>query len=284
MPIVAELPDLTLAFLQKRPDSAARTLETLSATAAAEVLDSVPVRIAAPVVAAMSAVSAARCAQSLPAEVVGAICTSIPWADAAALLRQLDAARRDSILSTLPATMARRFRRSLAYAVESVGAWVELDVPSIVEDRTVSEAQRILAASAGYAASHLLVTNEHQMYTGAVPLAALLTASPTAGLATLADRTCRAVRDSASLASISKSHAWDALTLLPVINHRGELLGGITRRTLNHAIGGVSPASSGAHASLTAELLKAYLQAGEGLLRLLLASPASQPDEARGEP
>jgi Mg/Co/Ni transporter MgtE len=282
---VAELPELTLAYLQQRPESAARALETVAAADSAEVLQRVPVRIAAPVVAAMTAVSAAHCAVRLPPDAAAAICAALPWADASALLRQIDDTHRETILRQLPAGMARRFRRSLVYADDTVGAWIDMDVPSIVEDRTVTEATRIIAQSAGYAASHLLLTNDHQIYTGVVPLAALLAASPTAGLATLADRECRPVRDSASLASISRSREWDSITLLPVINHRGELLGGIARRTLSRALSTTQAAPPGAQASLPAELFKAYLHAGEGLLRLLLADSAADGREVtRGEP
>ena len=282
---MAELPELTLTFLQRQPASAARTLELLAPQDAAELLRHVPTRISAPVVGAMSSVGASRCALHLPASVTAALCEALPWADAAALLRQLEPQRRDAVLGQLPTSMARKFRRSLDYVESTIGAWVEMDAPAIVEDRTVSEATRLLAQLPEFAESHLLLTNHAQQYTGLVPVAALLRASPTIGLAAIAELTCRPARDTASIASVAASASWQITTLLPVVNHRGELLGGITRRTVARALHGPAPVEPTSRHSVLAHLLGAYLVAGEGLLRLMLQGAGSpRAESASREP
>ncbi|HSN72595.1 MAG TPA: hypothetical protein VLT59_13860, partial [Steroidobacteraceae bacterium] len=210
---MAELPQLTLAFLQRQPAAAARTLETLAPADAATLLMRTPVRVSAPVVAAMASIAAARCAQEMDPGTAAAICESLPWSDASAVLRRLDHAARDAILRQMPTGLARRFRRSLEYAEGTIGAWIEMDAPVLVEDRTVSEAIRLVAQLPELAASHVLLTNEAQKYTGVLALAALLRAGPTATLGTLADRTCRPVRDSASIASVAASAEWQTTNL-----------------------------------------------------------------------
>jgi len=267
---VAELHELTLAYLQQRPESAARALEGLLAADAAEVLQRAPARIAAPVVGVMSSVRAAQCAAELPAETAAALCAALSWPDAAALLRRLDGEARERVLEELPERTARRFRRSLDYPDDVVGAWIEFEVPAILDDRTVTDAVRLLEQSPAYAGSHLLLTDTTQRYRGMIALAALLASAATSTLATLAQDGAQPVRDAASLASVAEHPGWEAATVLPVVNHRGELLGGLTRQTLRKALKQAAPASRDAGASLPAEMLKAWLLSGEGLLRLLV--------------
>lgn len=268
---MAELPRLTLAFLQHHAGSAARTIEILAPEDAAALLEHVPVRISAAVFAAMTSVAAARCVVHLPPAVSAALCEALSWTDASAMLRYLDADTRNAVLERLPTGMARRFRRSLEYAEDQVGGWVEMDAPAIVADRTVGEAIKLLAESAESPASHLLLTDEVEKYTGAVSLAALLRASRTATLDSIAQGDCRAVRDSASVLAVAADKEWDTTTLLPVVNHRGELLGGLTRRTLHKALSAQRrPARVVPRDSVLAHLLDAYLVAGEGLLGMLL--------------
>jgi Mg/Co/Ni transporter MgtE len=282
---VADVPELTLAFLQQKPASAARALESLPALDAAELLRHVPVRISAPVVSAMTTIAAARCVHCLPLDLSGALCQSLPWPDASALLRQSDAAHREGILSSLPRATSRRFRRSLDYPEAAVGAWVEMDSAAVEENRTVSEAARLLARIDAFAASHLLLTNSTQQYTGVLPVAALVRANPTSALHVLAERDLRPVRDTATLASVARSEDWDRTTLLPVVNHRGELLGGLTRMTLTRALRNQLPDREAPRPSLPAFLFNAYLVAGEGLLRMLVGHDderaATEEDDAK---
>lgn len=280
-----ELPQLTLAFLQQRPASAARAIEALAPEDAAELICRVPVRIAEPVFEAMNSVAAARCVERLPADNAAAICAALPWADASALLRQLAPDHRQDVLGKLSTSLAVRFRRSLDYAASAVGAWTEMDVPVIVADRTVGEAVRLLARVPRYSASHLLLTDLAQKYVGIVPLAALLQADSAQVLEVLAVRECRALRDSTPIAAVSEIGEWEMTSLLPVVNHRGELLGGLSRATLNSALRGLDAPPAVAGDSLLAHLMGAYFVAGEGLLRLLVDTPtASREDHGGGLP
>jgi len=265
---MAELPDLTLAFLRRHPAAAARTLEALEPSEAATLLERLPVRIAAPVLAAMTSFAAARCLGALSASVAATLCSALPWSDAAALLRHQPAATREAMLAKLPDPLARRFRRSLQYAESTVGAWAELDAPALPANRSVDDALRLLARGPEIDATHILLTDDARRFAGLLPLAALLRAGSASTLGTLKLSDCRALRDSASIASVAASHDWEMTSLLPVVNYRGELLGGLGRRTLQKALSAANPAPPRAH-SVFGQLLQAYLVAGEGTLRML---------------
>jgi magnesium transporter len=270
---MTELPELTLAYLRQRPESAARALEGLTSEDAAGIMQRAPSRIAAPVLAAMTTLYAARCVAQLPPDVAAAHCDELAWSDSAGLLRTLDESARNSLLGEMPASKARRFRRSLDYADDTIGAWMELDAASLQADRCVADAARLLTGMTGYAESHLLLTDAAQRYTGAVPLGTLLSSIPGTALETLALKDLRPLRDTASLASALTAQDWERSTILPVVNHRGELLGGLTRRTLRRALQDVSEQHRDEPPSVFSHLLRAYLSSGEGLLRLLLQAP-----------
>jgi len=278
---MAELPQLTLAFLQSQPSSAARAIEVLPPANAAALLENVPVRISAPVLAAMTSLAAARCIALLPPEIGAALCEALSWPDTSALLRQLDTAHRDAILSQLPAATARRFSRSLGYLESEVGTWVNMDAPAMNEDRTVGEAMKLLARLPDFTFSHLILTDDTQQYKGLVALSALLRTNTTVALAAIAKRDCRAVRDRASVGTVASSHDWDTTTLLPVVNHRGELLGGLTRTALNRALHARRGAAPVASHSMLATLLDAYFVAGDGLLRMMLRAGDAREPQAR---
>jgi len=264
-----ELPRLTLTFLQRHPASAARAIEALAAEDAAELMRRVPARIATPVFGAMNSVAAARCVARLPVDSASAACAALPWVDASALMRQLEPEFREALLARLPTTTALRFRRSLDYAASAVGAWVEMDVPSITADRSVEEAQHVLSHSPGYSASHLLVTDAAQRYAGAVALTALMRAASSETVGALASRECRPLRDSASIATVATSGDWHLSSLLPVVNYRGELLGGLSLGGLKRARREFDAPITVPGDSLPAQLLDAYLAAAAGVLRLL---------------
>jgi magnesium transporter len=270
---MAELPELALAYLRQRPESAARTLEELAIEDAAGILLRAPARIAAPVLAAMTTLYAARCVAQMPADVAAARCGELSWPDAAGVLRAMEPTARDALLAELPETRARRFRRSLEYAETTIGAWLELDAPAMPAGRSVADALRLLAGSENYAESHLLLTDAGQRHVGAVPLGSLLSSNPSASLETLAARDVHALRDTASLVSAVAAPDWERSTILPVVNHRGELLGGLTRRTLGRALLSTDEPGHDGPPSIFTHLLKAYLSSGEGLLRLLLQAP-----------
>lgn len=270
---MADLPELALAYLRERPESAARTLEELASEDAAGILLSAPARIAAPVLAAMTTHYAARCMAQMPADAAAARCEELSWSDAAGVLRAMEVTARDALLAELPERKARRFRRSLEYGESTIGAWLELDTAAMLEDRSVAEALRLLTDVTNYPESHLLLTDANQRYVGAVSLGNLLSSSLAAPLETLAAKDLHALRDTASLDSAVAARDWERSTILPVVNHRGELLGGLTRRTLRRALQSTTERSHEGPSSLFTQLLKAYLSSGEGLLRLLLQAP-----------
>ena len=260
---------LALAFLEERPESAARSLESLEPADAAALLDLVPVRIAAPAVARMASWSAARCITGVSSDRASAIISQLRTPQALAILRQLPTSARDVVLGGLPIAVARHYRRTIAYPQGRVGAWVDFDVAALEPSRTVGDALDLIAARRRPDETVIFIVDSARKYLGAITVATLLHFPRMIGLATMMDQRARAVADSASLAAVAAEPAWTTALALPVTNRQGELLGALTRVSLekgfhHERLREVVPAEP----SVVLHLLEAYLAALAGLARL----------------
>jgi len=266
---MAEALRLALAFLEERPESAARSLESLEPADAAALLDLVPVRIAAPALARMASWAAARCIAGVSSDRGAAIMAQLRSPHALAILRQLPASARDDVLGGLPSAVARHYRRTLAYPRARVGAWVDFDVAALEPSRTVGEALDLIASRRRPDETIVFVVDSARKYLGAVTVAALLHFPRMVGLATVADRQARAVADSASLAAVAAEPAWTTALALPVTNRQGELLGALTRVSLEKGLHHERLTEvAGAEPSVVLHLLEAYLAVLAGLTRM----------------
>jgi len=266
---VAEAPRLALAFLEERPESAARSLESLEPADAAALLELVPVRIAAPAVARMGSWSAARCIAEVSPDRCSAILTQLRSAQALAILRQLPVSARDAALAGLPTAAARHYRRTLAYPQGRVGAWVDFDVAALEPGRTVGDALDLIAARRRPDETVLFIVDSGRKYLGAIPVASLLHFPRPVELATLTGQRARAVADSASLATVAAEPAWTTALALPVTNRQGELLGALSRGSLEKGLHHQRATEVvAAEPSVVLHLLEAYLAVLAGLARM----------------
>ena len=227
-----EAAHLALSFLEERPASAARSLESLEPADAAALLGAVPVRIAAPAVARLSSWAAARCIALLPEEQAGAILADLRTRDAAAILRQFPPSGRNALLDSLPSSLARHFRRTLTWPRTRAAAWVDHDVAAIEADQTVGDAFDLLIARRRPDDSVVFLVDGSRAYVGLVAVSALLHTSRQTQLATVADRQVRPVFASASLGSALAHPGWGSYLMLAVTYPQGEFLGGLARATL----------------------------------------------------
>ena len=232
---MAEALALALAFLEERPESAARSLESLSPADTAALLELVPVRIAAPAMSRMTSWAAARCIAVMPAERASAIVAQLGSHDALAILRQMPAQARENVLSDLPATTTRHYRRALTYTRSRVGAWVNHDIATAGQDHTVEEALEMIVTRRRPDDAVVYVLDRDRKYLGTVTLAGLLHAPSKSALAAHAQRQ-RALSDSASLAAAATEVSWSNSIALPIIDHQGELLGDLSRADLEKGL------------------------------------------------
>ncbi len=264
---------LTLAFLQRQPQAAARVIEEIDAADGAAFLATVPARIGASVVAAMVPWNAARCVERLTDDHAGGLIRAMAYQDGTTILRLVSKDRVGTILEQLPKRLAKNFSTSLTYPKGSVGAWMDHGVPVFTADHTVADALKLLQRGGGRTLQHVFIVDSGRRFAGAVSLGELLHGGPQTPLAEIMDRSVLPLSNRATLLSVTDRPQWDNFTMLPVIGRRKQILGGLTRENLRKGLeedGSRAPVLN--PNSMVGHLLVSYLVVCSGLLHF-----ASQP-------
>lgn len=262
---------LARAFAEHQPDAAARALEEIASDEAALFLAELPARLAAPLVERLAPAAAARRLCALPAADAAAVLRELDERSCAAILRVCGRDDRRALLAELPARRVQHYRRASEYTVDTVGAWVDYDVPALPGTRSVAEALELLRQRRRAQDAQVFVLRGAAQYGGQVSVTALLHAAPDALLAQVADRGVRALSDAMEIDEAEALDDWDRATVLPVTAPDGALLGGLSRLGLRRALDAVYPQLPPAQPdSLLAHLFTAYLRSGTELLRLLI--------------
>lgn len=258
-------------YLETQPKGAARVFEQLQSEDVAAYLNEAPARLAAPVVAAMVPWAAAQCLSATEAESAAATLRQMPHQDATSILRLIQPSQRALILTGLSERQARRFTRSLRFPPNTVGAWMNQGVPTLVATNKVSQALELAAQSQGIVGSHIFLTDETKKLIGAVPIADLLYRDRSIHLQQIMTRGVHGVSSRAALRSLISIAAWDEFTALPIVGRKGNFLGVLTRESLRRGVveENAQPDISSITGSLTTELFRALLITSSGLLQLV---------------
>lgn len=275
---------LTLSYLDREPLSAARVLESIGASDAAAFFNRAPARIVAPAVAAMIPWSSASCVKRMKPEKASGLLRAMGYSDAVSILRLMEADERERLLSFSTKRFARSFRNSLAYPQETVGAWMDVGVPTFQESTQIGDVVRALKRSP-FVESHLFVINGEKRFFGVVPVAEILRHHESTTLESLADRSLKPLSNRDSLRSCEARADWDHLLLLPVIGRKQNFLGALSRASLRKALrsgnGKVISANPG---SVVMQLLTIIPVVGLAFADLAMAqADGSPPSGKRGK-
>jgi len=226
---------LTLAFLEGRPESAAPVLAELDPSDAAAFLESIPGRLAAPVLAKMAPWSAARCLEHLSPGRAATTLQRMPFLDATSLLRLIEEDWFEVVLGQMTDAKANDFRNSLKYPKGTVGAWMDYTVPTFSADTLAADTLKYAKRRDNRADSHIFV-DQAGVFAGAVGIGELLRCDRKASLAEIMDRSIRPLSNRAMLASVSALPDWDRYSMLPVVGRKHNVLGGLTRGGLRKGL------------------------------------------------
>lgn len=262
---------IAAAFAEHEPEAAARALEEIPSEGAALFLASLEAGQAAKLVEQMSPGPAARRLSAMEAKPAAAILMELDSRGCVEVLRVCNAEARQSLLAELPARRVQHFRRSIAYTLDTVGAWIDYDVAALPGTRSVADALQLLRQRRREDDGQIFVLRGGTLYAGVVTTAALLHAKADTPLSRIADRSVRALSDAADVDEVEHLDDWDLCALLPVTAPDGSLLGGLSRAGLRRALRSVFPQLPPTQPdSLVAHLFIAYLRTGTEMLRLLI--------------
>lgn len=273
-------PLLALAYVERRPEDAARVLEDLEPGDAAAFIDSVPADLAASVVVRMAPWSAARAVELLAPERAAGLIRAMPQQEATSVLRLIERERLAAVLKHVPKRLARSFRLSLEYPKATVGAWMQHSVPTLAQDETAGDALKFATKHQSDVDSHVFVVDQAGRFLGAVGVGRLLRSDPEVPLSEMMDCGVRPLSNRALLGAVASLPDWDSYPVLPVVGRRHNVLGGLARSDLRRGLA-EETLTHGQHAaeSVLSHLVATYLVTCSAVLRLVL-----QPGRPRQSP
>jgi magnesium transporter len=225
---------LSTAFLRTRPAEAAAILEAEALAESRDLLQRVPSRIAAPVLAQMRRSIAARLLADMPVEQASDRLDRLDARTAAGLLRYMPPAQRDRCLGSLSTAAALSIRLLMSFPDDSVGACADPDTLRLHVDCKCAEAlQRIIAAQA--AASPTMLVDDAGHLQGWVAPEVVLRAPRELPLLALAQPFAAQLPAPMTLAAARRHEAWKNTSVLPVVSRGAQLTGLLTRDALESA-------------------------------------------------
>jgi Mg/Co/Ni transporter MgtE len=213
----------------------------------------------------------------MDAERAALLLAAIPAPQATHLLRLLEADLVRRVLHELPSSVARAYERSLAFPATSVGAWSDHAMPVFREHDTAQHAVEWLREPHAAAFSHVFVVDQDLQLTGAVALSALFGTSRRVPIAQLMKQPAPCIAVQLPLDAAAKSPSWDEYLVLPVVDERSVVIGGLTRSAVRRGLETGHRPEARADRSLVAYLLETLVVTLHGMTITLLPGTERRP-------
>jgi magnesium transporter len=263
--------DLTLYFLDNHPADAARVLQNVAPANGAALLDSVPIRLAVPVIRNLLPSYAARCFSQMDNERVSAIIRDLGPQQGSIILRHLSERQQESILGLLPTGTGLRLRLLLGYADNSVGAWMNPNALTFNTSTLVEDAVIHVRESGEAIINYVFVVDSEQRLQGIVRIANLIQANGKVPLMRIMERPAASVMARSPLASVHGHAGWNDFHELPVVE-RGNRFVGILPYSVTSQIQQTSAPVQTSMAGTASELVNVFLIGMFGILQNVLAT------------
>ena len=232
----AAIDALNRRFLTDYPREAARHLEELPTTKAAEVLAQQPVHVIVPVWQHLSQDTEERLLAAVSDKLRSALLSELDPAPSATLLNRIDPEIRAQYMAPLNPEIAKELDELMHYPPDSAGQLMDPRVIAFRADMGAREALTRLRRSKARALREIYVTDEEGRLSGRVEMQDLALADPNQRLADISRRIASAVQNLTPREEVVEILEQYKLPVLPVIDVNGRLVGVIHQAGLLTAL------------------------------------------------
>ncbi len=268
---MAELDDLTHAYLAAHPVDAARELERLAPAEVAALLAQDPVRLTAAVVEAMLPAAAANCVQVLAIERAALLIGTLRTSSAAGILRHLPDATAAALLEALPTAKAIACRALLRHPEDSVAALADTTALCLAAGIRVDAALEALRRHDIEGTSSVYVVDGDLRLTGIVSVAGLLRAGAEVRLQAL-QHPVATLPALMPLAAAAGHDGFSTANELAVVEQGGRFFGTLSAATLRRALAARRAPADAPGMTLAGVLGEGYWIAVSSLSQALVAA------------
>lgn len=227
---------LSHRYLLDYPHEAARLLESLPAGGAASLLADQPPHAVLPAWQALAPDVALEVLGELPEPVARHLLAEAEPVISVAVLTQLDAARREAWLQRLDPEVARELRALLHYPADSAGRMMDPRVAPLRRGMSIGEAIERLRQMRRRGIRDLFVVDDEGRLAGRVELQDLALAPHERPLADITRALIAQVNDLAPREEVVETLQARPISILPVVNVAGRLVGVIRQAELVAAV------------------------------------------------
>jgi len=232
----AAIDALNRRFLTDYPREAARHLEELPTTKAAEVLAQQPVHVIVPVWQHLSQDTEERLLAAVSDKLRSALLSELDPAPSATLLNRIDPKIRAQYMAPLNPEIAKELDELMHYPPDSAGQLMDPRVIAFRADMGAREALTRLRRSKARALREIYVTDEEGRLSGRVEMQDLALADPNQRLADISRRIASVVQNLTPREEVVEILEQYKLPVLPVIDVNGRLVGVIHQAGLLTAL------------------------------------------------
>jgi len=207
----------------------ARALERLEIEPRKAVLTALSDEQAGEVLVEANELTRAELIGALRAERIAGIVEELPPDDAADVVSELSEEKRRRVLNRMPEEESAEVRALLEYPEETGGGLMTPELVAVREEMTAREAAESLRKLEEPESIFFIhVVDAHRRLVGSVPLGRLIAAEPSSRVGTLVDPDVLSIREHADQEEIARTFREYNLTVAPVVDDEGRLLGRIT--------------------------------------------------------
>ena len=218
------------ALAEADPHDAADILEALDIEAAADLITELDTGSAAGVIEEMQDEAAADLLEELDPSEAAAMLAEMPPDEAADVIGYLEPVQRGAVLETLPDEHREQIRELMAFPPDSAGGLMTTSTATLPSGITAGEAIEALRRLHRHLESlaYVYVVDHLDRLVGVVSFRELVFARPGAALDEVMVQNPVAVRPETDREDVADLTQRYALLALPVVDHRGTLLGMVT--------------------------------------------------------
>lgn len=227
---------LNRRYLLDYPLEAARKIEALPPDEAAALLASHSVQVLLPLWMHLTADAEDRIIGHLPDAVLRGLLAELEPSRSASLLGRAEADQRDRWLALLDPQIASELRMVMNYSEDSAGRLMDPRVQSFHRDASVEDALKRLRGLKARGVKELYLVDDDRVLTGRVEMHDLAVAEPEELLNRLALPLVATVHDTAPREEVVEKLEQYKLSVLPVVDFSGRLIGAIRQTGLVAAL------------------------------------------------
>lgn len=229
---------ISLHFLQEHPKDAARALEQFEPAQLADFLQQAPVRTAAVVIKYLVPSFAAECLKNMDVDKSSQIIMKLGVERAALLLRRMKTGFQMQFIRAMTPVFANMTRLVLRYPAGTVGNVMNPNVMTVHEDMTIREVSIVIKNSDEHYYNEIFVTNDRQGLCGIVNIRQLMTNDDKQSMKKIMRPPGRSIPARSTVESLKYRPDWNLEENIPVVDHLGEFIGVLDRKTIHESLFG----------------------------------------------